>query len=180
MIVDHPWEHIVSVCDLSKDQLFRFSCGISTLDQWLQTQAYGAALRGECAVHICVDGSKTPVAFFTLSATSISPSTVSNRFRGGLHGPIPATLLGKMGVRADLQGNNRGTCVLRHAMLYALRSSQLVSSRLLVVDALTTDLVPWYENRGFRKLPNAGRRLVCKMSDVQKICNQQSMEYFRE
>lgn len=62
-------------------------------------------------------------------------------------------------------------------MRYALQSTQFVSSRLLVVDALTFDSVPWYEKRGFRKLPGAERRLVCKMNDAEKICSQQAAGY---
>lgn len=179
MVIEQPWERIVPISDISKERLIGFGCGVSAFDQWLLTSAHGASSRGECVAHICVDSNGMPVAFFTLSATSISPNDVSNKFRGGLHGPIPATLLGKMGVRTDIQGNGCGTRVLHHAMHYALRSAQFVSSRLLVVDALTVDLVPWYENRGFRRLPNAERRLVCKMSDVEKICNKQKAGYFR-
>ena len=173
MVIEQPWERTVPIHSIPKEQLMSFGCGVNTLDDWLHTSAHSAASRGECAVHICVDSSDLPVAFFTLSATSISPADVTNKYRGGLHGPIPATLLGKMGVRTDMQGNGCGTRLLYLAMLYALRSARFVSSRLLVVDALTVDLVPWYENRGFRRLPSSERRLVCKMSDVEKICNQQ-------
>lgn len=180
MVIEQPWERIVPIHDIPKERLIGFGCGVSAFDQWLLTSARSAASRGECVAHICMDSAGLPVAFFTLSATSISPDDVSNKFRGGLHGLIPATLLGKMGVRTDVQGNGCGTRVLHHAMQYALRSAQFVSSRLLVVDALTVDLVPWYENRGFRRLPNTGRRLVCKMSDVREICSQQTPGYFTE
>lgn len=178
MVSGKLWESIVSVERFDTGLLANFTCGEPAFDEWLRKSSCTAGARGECATHICVDALGLPVAFFTLSATSITSGEVTNRFRGGLHGFIPATLLGKMGVRTDLQGTGCGTCVLHHAMRFALKSTELVSSRLLVVDALTTDLVPWYEQRGFRKLPESKRRLVCKMSDVRKICEQQGNGYF--
>lgn len=172
------WKNIVSVENYDIKLFENFSCGEAAFDEWLQRSSKTASARGECVTHICVDSTGMPVAFFTLSATSISPGDVSSQLRGGLHGSIPATLLGKMGVRTDLQGTGCGTRVLHHAMKLALITSELVSSRLLVVDALTTDLVPWYVQRGFRKLPQSERRLVCKMSDIRKICEQQEDGYF--
>ncbi len=97
MVVEQPWERIIPIHSMPKERLSDFECGVSAFDQWLRTSAHSAASRGECVVHICVDGSGSPVAFFTLSATSISPDDVSSKLRGGLHGLMPATLLGKMG-----------------------------------------------------------------------------------
>ena len=178
MIVERLWERIVSIRETKQSSIAQFSCGETKFDQWLNSSARAAESRGECNVHICIDAYEVPVAFFTLSSTSIRPNSISNKLRGGMSVSIPATLLGKMGVRTDIQGNGCGTKVLHHAMSMALESSKLVSSRLLVVDALTTDLVPWYEARGFRKLPNQERRLVLKMSDVANICNAQDKNYF--
>ena len=178
MSIERQWERIVSIRDTDKQLLSGFECGVADFDRWLRDSADSAVSRGECAAHVCIDRGGSPIAFFTLSSTSINPDTISSNQRGGLHGPIPATLLGKMGVRTDVQGSGCGTCVLLHAMKYALRSAQIVSSRLFVVDALTTDLVPWYESRGLQKLPSNERRLVCKMSKVKEMCNAQEPGYF--
>jgi len=178
MLMERQWERIAPIREIDKGLFFEFECGVTAFDRWLRESAHNAASRGECAAHVCIDRDGAPVAFFTLSATSINSDVVSNNHRGGMHGPIPATLLGKMGVRTDLQGGGCGTCVLHHAMKYALQSARIVSSRLFVVDALTSDLVSWYEARGLKKLPGSERRLVCKMSDVETICNAQMPGYF--
>lgn len=178
MANERPWTRIVAVDKLDARPLSEFTCGNAVFDEWLRKSSQTAHARGECVTHICADAAGLPVAFFTLSATSISPGSVTSKYQGGMHGSIPATLLGKMGVRADLQGTGCGTQVLHHAMMLALESSEIVSSRLLVTDALTTDLVPWYEQRGFHKLPQSERRLVCKMSEARRICEQQEGGYF--
>lgn len=172
------WTHIASVETIDGSVFASFSCGETRFDDWLRGQARTAASRGECITHVCLDDFGMPVAFYTLSATSISSDDVSKSLQGGLHGSIPATLLGKMGVRTNAQGSGCGTRVLHHAMYSAAEAAKQVGSRLLVVDALTTDLVPWYEKRGFHKLPQSERRLVCKMSEVRKICSRQDDGYF--
>lgn len=172
------WTRIVSVETVDGSVFASFSCGETKFDDWLRGQARTAASRGECITHVCLDDFGIPVAFYTLSSTAISSDVVSRSLQGGLHGPIPATLLGKMGVRTNAQGNGCGTRVLHHAMFSAAEAAKQVGSRLLVVDALTTDLVPWYEKRGFHKLPQSERRLVCKMSEVRKICEHQENGYF--
>ena len=167
---DKPWDAIVPIRDVDHSLLCDFRCGIAEFDAWLRESACSAVKRGECAVHVCIEGNGSPIAFFTLSSTSIHSDDLSNGHKGGLHGPVPATLLGKMGVRVDLQGMGYGTKLLHNAMQFALRSADLVSSRLLAVDAHTSDLIPWYEKRGFTKIPGSERRLVCKMSRIRKIC----------
>ena len=180
MIPGEQWERIAPIGNISKLAFAEFGCGIAPFDRWLRESAASASLRGECAVHVCIDRSGMPVAFFTLSSTSINPSEVSRGYGGGMHCPIPATLLGKMGVRTDKQGMGYGTRVVRHAMKYTLDASRVVSSRLLVVDALTPDTVPWYERLGFRKLPGSERRLVCKMKDIERICDDMPTDYFTD
>ncbi|MBP3883873.1 MAG: GNAT family N-acetyltransferase [Olsenella sp.] len=178
MAEDRLWGSIVSLDAIDQDALCAFRCGVDDLDRWLRESARADDARGRCRTHVCVEPSGAPFAFFTLSATSIRSSDVSRGCRGGMSGLIPATLLGKMGVRTDVQGNGCGTRVLRHAMRYALRSSRLVSSRLLVVDALNDDLVPWYESRGFVRLPEYDSRLVCKQSTLSAICEGLGESYF--
>lgn len=178
MTMERQWERIASIRDIDVGLFAGFECGVASFDRWLRESAASADARGECVAHVCIDGDGSPVAFFTLSSTSINPSDVSRNCRGGMHCFIPATLLGKMGVRTDVQGRGYGARVVHHAMKYAFDASRMVSSRLLVVDALTSDIVPWYESLGFRKLPSSERRLVCKMSDIEKICGRMPSGYF--
>ena len=174
-----PWESIASIEDVGEQLIASFRCGESSIDNWLQQTGKNAAARGECKVHVCLDGSGFPVAFFTLSSTSINPTEVSRSTRGGISGPIPAILLGKMAVRSDLQTcSGFGTHVLHHAMKYALESSRIVSARLLVVDALNEGLIPWYTKRGFVSIPGKQSRLICKMSNVASICSSKGDAYF--
>lgn len=173
------WDHIVPIDSVDRSLIEGFTCGVAQFDTWLLRESRTAAARGECQVHVCADDTGSPVAFFTLSSTAVNSTDVSSSARGGIHGQIPATLLGKLGVRSDLAGRGLGTRALHHAMRLALDASLIVSSRLLVVDALDESLVPWYVKRGFVQLPSGGLRLVCKMSKVKSICDGMGADYFR-
>ena len=174
-----PWAHIVPIDDLSQEAIDAFKCGIGVFDDWFHSKGRNAAARDECKVHVCVDGGGSPVAFFTLSSTSINPDDVSSGNRGGLSGPIPAILLGKMAVCQRMQGNEgNGTCLLHHAMKLAIEAAEIVSARLLVVDAFSPGLITWYANRGFTSLPHKPDRLVCKMSKVRRICSSFDEGYY--
>ncbi len=174
-----PWAHIVPIDDLDQEAINAFRCGVEVFDEWFHRKGKNAAARDECKVHVCVDSDGIPVAFFTLSSTAINPADVSNSSRGGLSGPIPAILIGKMAVCQKMQRNDGcGTRVLHHAMMLATESSEIVSARLLVVDAFSPGLITWYASRGFTSLPHKPDRLVCKMSKARKICLGFEQGYF--
>ena len=172
------WDHIVPIDDIDRSLLEGFTCGVAQFDTWLLRESRTAVARGECHVHVCIDNAGLPVAFFTLSSTAINSDDLSGSSRGGIHGQVPATLLGKLGVRSDLASRGLGSRVLHHAMRFALDASMKVSSRLLVVDALDDGLVSWYTERGFVRLPSGGLRLVCKMSKIRNICDGMGANYF--
>ena len=172
------WDHIVPIDNIDRSLFEEFTCGVAQFDTWLLRESRTAVARGECQVHVCIDNTCLPVAFFTLSSTAINSDDLSGSSRGGIHGQIPATLLGKLGVRSDLTGRGLGTRALHHAMRFALDASMKVSSRLLVVDALNDGLVSWYTKRGFVQLPSGGLRLVCKMSKIRSICDRMGASYF--
>ena len=174
-----PWVSIVSIEDVESNAIASFESGESVLDDWFHRVGKNAAARGECSVHVCLDSSGMPAAFFTLSSTAINPGDIARSSCGGINGPIPSVLLGKMAVRKDLQNcSGCGTRVLHHAMKFTIESSQLVSARFLVVDALHPELVSWYSKRGFRSIPSNSNRLVCKVSSIRGICANLPDGYF--
>ena len=163
------WDSIVPISSVGQYSIGRFACGVPELDKWFRESSITSERRGECRVHVCIDRNGSVVAFFTLSALSINPSGLSSGHRGGISGAIPATLLGKLGVCEEMQGSRGcGTAVLNEAKRRSFESSMHVSSRLLVVDAMSDELVGWYEKRGFKSLEDDPRRLVCKMSSIGK------------
>ncbi len=148
--------------------LSSFSCGEAVLDDWLHNTSLKDVRSGGCQVHICLKEDALPVAFFSLSMTSILPAGLSRSLQGGIHGQIPAILLGKMGVDAIHHGRGYGGAALQEAKRCAHEACKYAGARLLAVDALNPGLVPWYKKRGFTPLPGNEQRLVCKMSAIRE------------
>ena len=80
----------------------------------------------------------------------------------------PATLLAKMGVHREFQGKGLGRALVLEAFRQATTAADQVACRLLVVDALTDDLVPFYEHMFFTRIGQQ-RRLMMKMSKAREI-----------
>ena len=88
------WDHIVPIDDIDRSLLEGFTCVVAQFDTWLLRESRTAVARGECQVHVCIDNAGLPVAFFMLSSTAINSDDLSGSSRGGIHGQVPATLLG--------------------------------------------------------------------------------------
>lgn len=162
------FSRVEPLIETNKDALLSFCCGKTAIDEWLHHASWKDVQSGGCQVHICFSKEGFPVAFFTLSATSIMSVDVARSMQGGMSGQIPAVLLGKMGVSAAEHGRGFGSAALDEAKRYALKTSEYAGVRLLIVDAIDSSLIPWYQARGFKSLPRNDRRLVCKMSDIRR------------
>jgi len=77
---------------------------------------------------------------------------------------IPAVLLARLALRADLQGAGQGAVLLVDALHAVLDGILLIGGRLIVVDAIDDAAVGFYRHEGFVSTPLDERRLVMKAS----------------
>jgi GNAT superfamily N-acetyltransferase len=92
--------------------------------------------RNLAAIYVLTPDSRTILGFYTLSASSILPTELPEALANKLpRFPLPATLLGRMGVNQSAQGQSIGKLLLMHALERALLGSKLVASWAVIVDA---------------------------------------------
>lgn len=89
------------------------------------------------------------VAYYCLSSTEVVRDDAPKSVRRNAPNPIPATLLGRLAVDVRYQGDGLGKALVRDAILRTARAGEIVGSALLVVDALSDDLIPFYADLGF-------------------------------
>jgi len=147
-----------------------FTTGLLSVDKWFGANALDEQNAGRVRTHLCVSDNGDIVAFFALKHIIVSLEGTSSRLRqsGDANGQATGLLLAQMGVRSNLQGNGAGKQVVQQVFVVAATVLAQASFQLLVVDAESERLVPYYEQFGFRRLPN-DRRLVMKMSAVHKL-----------
>ena len=170
-----PWGVLRDYRRIPTELFDDFSCGNAVLDRWIRFQAMKDCLCGLCSCHVCVGSDRSVAGFFTLSPTSICPTDVSNGLRGGIKRlPIPAYLIGRLGVRTDLQGNGLGSRLLAESLRIVSSLARKGGGRLVVIDAKNEELASWYEHFGFTRLKDNPLRLAMKMKTVERLINERT------
>lgn len=143
-----------------------FTCGVETLDRYLKTQAGQDVRRKANAVFILSEVSELThvLGYYTLCAMAISQGDVPETARK--HVPryplVSATLIGRLAVAKERQGQRLGAVLLADALQRAFDSSGTVGSSMVVVDALDEAAAGFYAAHGFVRLPDS-LRLVLPM-----------------
>lgn len=146
-----------------------FSCGVAALDMYIQRQARQDMERKLAAVFVLTSDSKTIAGFYTLSAHSILATDLPQSYPKKLpRFPLPVTLLGRMAVREDLQGQRLGELLLMHALERAWIGSQQVASWAVVVGA-KAGAREFYLKHDFVAFPSQPDRLFLPMATIEML-----------
>lgn len=141
-----------------------FSCGVESPDRYLHSQAGQDARRLANGVFILVEPAtpKTVLGYYTLCATALPPGDVPEAARKHIprYPLISATLIGRLAVAANRQGQRLGAILLADALRRTLASAATVGSSMVVVDALDEGAAAFYVAHGFVRLPESLRLIL--------------------
>jgi predicted GNAT family N-acyltransferase len=143
-----------------------FTCGVESLDRYLKTQASQDVRRKGNAVFILSELCQPNriLGYYTLCAMAISQGDVPVTARK--HVPryplVSATLIGRLAVATDRQGQRLGAILLADALQRAFESASTVGSSMVIVDAMDEPAAGFYAAHGFVRLPES-LRLVLPM-----------------
>jgi GNAT superfamily N-acetyltransferase len=110
------------------------------------------------------------VGFYTLSSLSIWTADLPEKLAKKLPSrlPIPATVLGRMGMHVDLKGKGFGTDLLMDALYRAFQANKTVASWALVVDA-KEGAGKFYIKNGFIPMPSNPSRMFLPMKTIEQL-----------
>jgi GNAT superfamily N-acetyltransferase len=149
-----------------------FSCGVDSLDRYLQTQASQDIRRRANGVFILVepDEPKVVLGYYTLCATALPQGDVPAAARKQIprYPLVSAMLVGRLVVSEARQGERLGAMLLADAVRRAYASAATIGSAMLVVDAIHERAAAFYEANGFVRLPDS-LRLVLPMHTLQSL-----------
>ena len=141
-----------------------FTCGVESLDRYLKSQAGQDVRRKANAVFVLNqrDEPARVLGDYTLCAMAISQGEVPEAARK--HVPryplVSATLIGRLAVAEDRQGERLGAVLLADALRRAFESASTVGSSMIVVDALDDAAAGFYAAHGFVRLPDSLRLVM--------------------
>lgn len=153
-----------SLAKLSKETLQTcksFSCGDSDLDDFFTNDSdnFRKQLLGKSYYFYLNDDKTVVVCVFTLSNSSIDSRHLSGSRRKKLTENIPhekslssypATLIGRLGVNNDFQGEKIGSDLILFLKAWLLEEENRTACRFLTVDAYNNEkTLRYYEKNGF-------------------------------
>jgi len=149
-----------------------FSCGVEALDRYLREQAgQDARKRVATPFVLCEGTSDRVVGYYTLSALSLDigewPEAVAKKLPK--YPLVPATLLGRLAVDAQVRGSGAGEHLLMDALHRTLKATEQVASIAVVVDAKNAAAEAFYRRYGFVSLADQAHRLFLPMAVIAKL-----------
>jgi predicted GNAT family N-acyltransferase len=102
------------------------------------------------------------LGYYTLCAIAISQGDVPEAARKHIprYPLVSATLIGRLAISKDRQGQRLGAVLLADALQRAFESASTVGSSMVVVDALDESAAGFYAAHGFVRLPDSLRLVL--------------------
>ena len=152
-----------------KHNLESFSCGVKTIDEYLKTQALSDCKNMLSKTYVVTDG-KQIVAFCTVILHSLKDGEKEffidkNRCS---QQRVPALLIGQLAVDERHKGKKIGTSLIQKMISNALSITNYVHFPVIIVDAHSQKLVPYYQDKGFKPFKDKGLRLFLSMTEIIK------------
>ena len=143
-----------------------FTCSVESLDRYLKTQAGQDVRRKANAVFVLSRDAEPDrvLGYYTLCAMAISQGEVPEAARKHIprYPLVSCTLIGRLAVAKDQQGQRLGSILLADALQRSFESASTVGSSMVIVDALDEAAAGFYAAHGFVRLPDS-HRLVLPM-----------------
>ena len=142
-----------------------FSCGISSLDQWLKRRALANQVSGATRTFvICVD--HTVVGFYALASGGIAVKSALGQFKRNMPDPIPVVILARLAIANSYQGQGLGRALFKDGALRVVQASETIGIRGIIVHAISEKVKSFYLALGFRESPLEPMLLMITLNDL--------------
>lgn len=147
-----------------------FSCGNEVLDRWLVRYAGRNQRRDAARTFVAATDDRRVYGYYALVAGQLDhhEATLETRRELSQLFPIPVAILARLAVDASQQGQGIGAALLKDALVRAVRASDQVAVRAIVVHAIDLNASAFYEHFGFRALSPTPRTLMVTVPALRK------------
>lgn len=142
-----------------------FTCGESSLDEWLQRRARANQVSGASRTFVCCEASSV-IGYYALASSAVSVATAPGRFRRNMPDPIPVVVLARLAVATSHRGKGLGRALFQDAAQRVIRAADAIGIRGLLVHALSTDAVAFYGRLGLDPSPLDPMILMVTLADL--------------
>jgi GNAT superfamily N-acetyltransferase len=150
-----------------------FESGAEELDSWLRDYAWVNHQSGNARVFVATRGEKV-VGYYALARTGVEKIAVPDELKkGGVPSQIPCLLLARLAVDRSEGNRGMGKGLLVDAICRAVRVSEDVGVRALLIHARNPEARRFYEHLGeFVQSPTDPLHLFLHMKQAKKLMPQ--------
>ena len=143
-----------------------FSCGKTVLDNWLNRQALkNQANRGSRTFVISSNGKVA--GYYALASGAVERSQVTSNIARNMPNPIPVVILARLAIDCNFKGYALGKALLKDALLRSLNVANEVGVKAVLVHALDSEAVSFYEKFGFQYMTKQENTLMLSISNIE-------------
>jgi GNAT superfamily N-acetyltransferase len=148
----------------------RFDCGRhASLNLWLQKYALQNQANDSARTYV-VHRANAVVGYYTISAGSVARERATARSAQGLaNHPVAVSLLARLAVDTNEQGNRLGSALLKDALIRIERAGDVLGIRAVLVHAIDEQARLSYEQFGFEACPRDALHLMLLMKDLRRM-----------
>lgn len=140
-----------------------FSCGVTSLDDWLKRRARANQASGASRTYVVVDETQRVMGYYCLASGALALNEAPSGLRRNMPDPIPMALLGRLAVDKSMQAQGLGAALLRDAVERTQAAAGILGIRGLLVHALSAEAKAFYERYGFMASPARPMMLVMSL-----------------
>jgi predicted GNAT family N-acyltransferase len=153
----------------------RFDCGVAPLNDFLRERARQEMSRDASITYVLVpaDDRMRVIGYYSLASSSVPLQELPEAVRKKLprYPALPATLLARLARDVAFGGQRIGEKLLTDALARCARTSRVVASTAVFVDAKDANAASFYARYGFRPLEDDALRLFMPMHEIRKAFN---------
>lgn len=149
-----------------------FDCGDESLNFWLRKHAWRNEASGASRCFVLCEGAAI-LGFYTISAAGIARDAAPKAVRRNAPNPVPALLIGRLGVDLSVQGRGLGKALLKDAMIRASVIAKNAGVALVFLHALSETAKRFYLSRGFVESPLQPMTMCMTMATIASILSEE-------
>jgi predicted GNAT family N-acyltransferase len=154
----------------SAHKVRKFRCGIESLDVFLRSHALKNQELGLATTNVICTESTNVVGYYTLSYGELAVRNLPDAERKRLSNhPVPVVRIGRLAVDLNHRKFGLGGVLLVSAIRHAVIASVELGAFAIEVDALSEEVVSFYEHFGFRALTDDPKHLYLPMQAARGV-----------
>lgn len=143
----------------------QFSCGETSLDNWLKKRARPNERSRASRTYVLCDD-KRVIGYYALASGSIANKIVPSKIKRNMPDPIPVMVMGRLAIDKEYQGKKLGDALFRDAVLRSLQAADIVGMKAILVHAISEAAKKFYLDRSFIESPSESMTLVLPLESI--------------